>query len=86
VLADGGTILCVCTGSVLLAATTLLNGKAATTNKYAYNTLTPQYPDVVWKREARWVVDGQIITSSGITAGMVLPFMGCIDYRMRLCI
>jgi putative intracellular protease/amidase len=53
VLAEGGTILCVCTGSVLLAATGLLNGKAATTNKYAYNALTPQYPDVVWEREAR---------------------------------
>jgi putative intracellular protease/amidase len=75
VLADRGTILCVCTGSVLLAATGLLNGKAATTNKYAYNTLTPQYPAVLWKREARWVVDGQIITSSGITAGMVHLFM-----------
>jgi transcriptional regulator GlxA family with amidase domain len=71
VLESGGTIICVCTGSILLAATGLLNGKNATTNKKAYNGLTPNYPNVQWKRQARWVVDGQIITSSGITAGMV---------------
>jgi transcriptional regulator GlxA family with amidase domain len=73
VLADGGTILCVCTGSVLLAATGLLNGKSATTNKKAYDALTPNYPNVQWQRHARWLHDGQIISSSGITAGMVCP-------------
>jgi len=71
VLASGGTVLCVCTGSILLAATGLLDGKQATTNKNAYDELTPKYSKVRWKRQARWVVDGQIITSSGITAGMV---------------
>lgn len=71
VLASGGTILCVCTGSVLLAATGLLDGKNATTNKKGYSGLTPNYPSVQWKQRARWVVDGQVITSSGITAGMV---------------
>lgn len=71
VLERGGIVLCVCTGSVLLAATGLLDGKQATTNKKAYGALTPNYPNVRWEREARWVVDGPIITSSGITAGMV---------------
>lgn len=71
VLDSGGVILCVCTGSVLLAATGLLDGKQATTNKKVYDGLTPNYPNVLWKRQARWVVDGQIVTSSGITAGMV---------------
>ena len=71
VLERGGIVLCVCTGSVLLAATGLLDGKQATTNKKAYDALTPSYSHVRWKREARWVVDGPIITSSGITAGMV---------------
>jgi transcriptional regulator GlxA family with amidase domain len=71
VLADGGTILCVCTGSILLSATGLLDGRLATTNKLVYDAMTPNYPDVQWKRQARWVVDGQIITSSGVTAGMV---------------
>jgi len=71
VVAHGGTILCVCTGSILLAATGVLNGKQATTNKKAYEGLTPLYPNVLWKRRARWVDDGQIISSSGVSAGMV---------------
>jgi transcriptional regulator GlxA family with amidase domain len=87
VLASGGTILCVCTGSILLAATGLLDGKIATTNKKVYHGLTPNYPNVRWKQEARWVVDGQIITSSGITAGMVEPLRVLfVDIRTRLCI
>jgi len=71
VLERGGIIFCVCTGSILLGATGLLNGKTATTNKNVFDELTPHYPHVNWKREARWVVDGNIITSSGIAAGMV---------------
>lgn len=86
VFADGGIIFCVCTGSILLAATGLLNGLTATTNKFAYDSLTPLYPHVKWKREARWVVDGQFITSSGITAGMVRYNWDLTHCRMRLCI
>ena len=29
-----------------------------------------QGPDVDWKRQARWVDDGDIITSSGVSAGI----------------
>jgi len=87
VLERGGIVLCVCTGSVLLAATGLLNGKEATTNKKAYGALTPNYPHVRWKREARWVVEGPIITSSGITAGMVCHCTLCeAEIRMLHCI
>src|SRR5271169_5930581 len=83
VLERGGIVLCVCTGSVLLAATGLLDGKVATTNKMAYDTLTPNYRLVRWKREARWTVDGPIITSSGITAGMV-GSTGLCDAEIRM--
>ena len=75
VVTHGGTILCVCTGSILLAATGVLNGKQATTNKKAYNGLTPLYPNVHWKGRARWVENGQIISSSGISAGMVHTYI-----------
>ena len=87
VIERGGVVLCVCTGSVLLAATGILDGKEVTTNKKAYGALTPNYPNVKWKREARWVVDGPIITSSGITAGMVSPAWLCdTQIRMLRCI
>ena len=82
ILERNGTIFCVCTGSILLAATGLLNGRQATTNKQAYDSLTKHYSKVFWKAEARWTIDGNIITSSGITAGMVLSVADGFDGRM----
>ncbi|MQY44122.1 DJ-1/PfpI family protein [Epibacterium sp. SM1969] len=63
-------VLSVCTGSLLLAAAGVLDGRRATTNKAAYKTIADQYPQVDWVKQARWVEDGKFITSSGVSAGM----------------
>ena len=63
-------VFTVCTGTALLAATGLLNGKKATTNKRAFNWVAGTNDRVHWIREARWVVDGKYYTSSGVSAGM----------------
>lgn len=68
--ADAGFILSVCTGSLLLAKTGLLDFKRATTNKRVYNWVTRQAERVHWVQKARWVRDGNIYTSSGVSAGM----------------
>src|SRR4029453_6753832 len=60
----------VCTGSALLARTGLLDGRPATSNKIAWDWVTQQGPKVLWKRKARWVDDGNIVTSSGVSAGI----------------
>jgi len=62
--------LAVCTGSALLARTGLLDGRRATTNKAAFAWVAEQGPHVLWQREARWVEDGAVITSSGVSAGI----------------
>jgi len=67
-------VLTVCTGSEILARTGLLDGRRATTNKRAFNDVKTQHPNVDWVAKARWVVDGNIWTSSGISAGMDLAF------------
>lgn len=63
-------ILCVCTGAALLAKTSIMNGKEATTNKRAFDWVISQNESVNWIRKARWVKDGNIYTSSGVSAGM----------------
>jgi len=60
----------VCTGSALLACTGMLDGRRATTNKAAFDWVAGQRPQVDWQRRARWVEDGDILTSSGVSAGM----------------
>jgi transcriptional regulator GlxA family with amidase domain len=60
----------VCTGSALLARTGLLDGRPATSNKLAWEWVVQQGPRVKWQRKARWVDDGDIVTSSGVSAGI----------------
>jgi transcriptional regulator GlxA family with amidase domain len=59
----------VCTGSALLARTGRLDGRPATTNKIAWDWVVKQGPRVRWQRRARWVDDGDVLTSSGVSAG-----------------
>jgi len=59
----------VCTGSALLAQTGLLDGRRATSNKLAWAWVTGLRPQVHWVRKARWVDEGDVITSSGVSAG-----------------
>jgi putative intracellular protease/amidase len=60
----------VCTGSALLARTGLLDGRPATSNKIAWDWVVQQGPRVKWVRKARWVDDGDIVSSSGVSAGI----------------
>ncbi|MFQ5352827.1 MAG: DJ-1/PfpI family protein [Candidatus Binatia bacterium] len=60
----------VCTGTALLARSGLLNGRRATTNKALFAWVGEQGPEVDWIKQARWVEDGEFVTSSGVSAGM----------------
>jgi transcriptional regulator GlxA family with amidase domain len=70
-------ILTVCTGSGLFSKTGLLDGRRATSNKRAFQWAQTESPKVQWVKRARWVKDGNIYTSSGVSAGidMALGFV-----------
>jgi transcriptional regulator GlxA family with amidase domain len=70
-------IISVCTGATLLARAGVLDGRKATTNKWAWAWATSQGPNVTWIPHARWVVDGNAWTTSGVSAGIdgVLAFV-----------
>ena len=63
-------VIAVCTGSVLLAKTGLLDGMEATSNKLSWQWAILEAPSVRWIRGARWCVSGKFYTSSGVSAGI----------------
>lgn len=67
-------ILSVCTGATILARAGILDGRKATTNKRSWDWATSNGPNVNWVHTARWVADGNIWTSSGISAGIDLTY------------
>ena len=60
----------ICTGSGILAAAGLLNGRRATSNKRAFEWATGNSAAVTWVPEARWVEDGNVFTAAGVAAGI----------------
>ncbi|KAF7173540.1 hypothetical protein CNMCM5623_005763 [Aspergillus felis] len=70
-------IMSVCTGAAVLARAGVLDGRRATTNKMLWGRTTALRGEVYWVREARWVADGNVWTSSGVSAGidMMLAFV-----------
>lgn len=65
-------LLSVCTGAVSLAKSGVLSGKKATTNKRSWSKVTKHGKNITWVPSARWVVDGNVWTSSGVAAGKSL--------------
>jgi len=66
---DAKYLVSVCTGSLLLGAAGLLEGKRATSNASAYELLAPYCKEVVY---ARIVQDGSVITGSGVSSSIDL--------------
>ena len=66
------TLASVCTGSLLLGAAGLLDGRRATTHWKALPLLRESFPGVEVVEDQHVVEDGHILTSAGISAGIDL--------------
>jgi transcriptional regulator GlxA family with amidase domain len=62
----------VCSGTFILAATGLLDGRRATTHWAWCDALAQMFPRVTVERDPIFVRDGNIYSSAGVTAGMDL--------------
>ncbi|WP_182906948.1 DJ-1/PfpI family protein [Microbispora sp. H13382] len=60
----------VCTGSLVFAAAGLLAGRPATTHWGALDLLADLDPSIDVRRDERFVDDGDVVTSSGVSAGI----------------
>ncbi|MBO1417752.1 DJ-1/PfpI family protein [Streptomyces sp. FH025] len=67
----GARVLGVCAGSELLAASGLLDGREATSFWSNIDSLERGFPQVHWQRGLRYVEDGRVTTTAGVTSGTV---------------
>lgn len=60
----------VCTGAFVLAEAGILDGKTATTFHNALDNFEQDYPKIKVLKDARFVDNGKVITTAGISAGI----------------
>jgi transcriptional regulator GlxA family with amidase domain len=63
-------IASVCTGAFLLAEAGLLDGRRATTHHLDFEEFEQRWPRVTLVRGAKWVDEGAVVSSGGISSGI----------------
>ena len=66
----GAWLLSVCSGSFVLAASGVLDGRRATTHWMYADTMARMYPQIEVDPDVLFVQDGRVITSAGTAAGL----------------
>lgn len=69
-VARGAWVLTVCSGSFVVAASGVLNGRRATTHWRYADTMQRMYPEIDVDPNVLYVQDERIITSAGTAAGL----------------
>ena len=65
-------LISICSGSLLLASSGVLNGKAATTHWKRSKMVHEKFPEVAWTLNTIYTVSERIYTSAGVTTGIDL--------------
>jgi transcriptional regulator GlxA family with amidase domain len=91
--AEVRALFSVCTGSIVLGATGIADGRRATGNREVIEVLRREFPKVLWSAEDRWVVDDEakLWTSGGPQTGidMIATYMkqhfdpAMVEFAMR---
>ena len=68
----GIRVVSLCTGSFVLAAAGILDGRSATTHWMHTDELAHRYPNITVRSDVLYTDDGQVLTSAGKTAALDL--------------
>lgn len=66
----GATLISICDGALVLANAGLLKGRHATAHWATESHRREHYPETHWEKNVRFVVDGRIVSSAGISAAI----------------
>lgn len=68
--AHGAFIVSICEGAEVVAKAGLFEGRRVTTHWYAQRRLARRYPETEWVRNTRYLADGPVMSSSGVSASL----------------
>ena len=68
--AKGATMISICNGSIVMANAGLTRGHRATGHWSTYQSRLAKFPETNWLKNTRYVVDGKIASSAGISAAV----------------
>jgi putative intracellular protease/amidase len=68
--AKGATLVSICDGALVLANSGVLKGRRATAHWATHGMRVEKYPDTQWLANLRYVTDGKVISSAGISAAL----------------
>ena len=70
--AKGATVVSICDGALVVAKAGLLKGRTATGHWATQQRREHDYPDTRWVKNVRFVADGNVVSSAGVTAAIPL--------------
>lgn len=68
--AAGATMVAICDGAEVLASAGLLGHRTATSHWYSRDSLRRRFADTRWIDDRRYVMDGNVMTTSGVSASI----------------
>lgn len=68
--AKGATVVSICDGALVVANSGLLKGRRATGHWATESYRREHYPDTEWIANVRYVADGTVVSSAGVSAAM----------------
>lgn len=66
----GAMLVSICDGALILARTGLLDGRRATGHWFTEGSRQDDFPEVTWQTNIRYVHDGKVATSAGVSASL----------------